>query len=156
MKTASYYQKNLETQCDSIIRIFNGEKDNGLCKKRFNSVCQNLASDFLPPIDREDIAVLSLKLLNIFNRTSIYYEMNSSLQKEELLVQLGYIKQIVTELFGKRKTCGEIIRRQIEKNLVCENLIVKSKSVDRECALALNRSIGEFLKYSLSAYFKNL
>ena len=156
MKSAFDYRRNLEIQCDCITDAFVNKADSSVCNKTFDKICKSLQSDFLPPIDRDDIAILSYALLRIFNCVCLFNENNVNVFKNEILNQLGLIKTIASELLGKRKTCVENIRRLSEKNIECERKIMLSKYNDKEYALILNCSIAEFLKYALVSYFKNL
>lgn len=143
MNKISEYQRLLEYQCEQIILNLNGINDIVKCKKYYNLICQKLSSDFLPPIDREDIVCISVSLLDICYRLKL-----TNVNNEFLVSQINDYKGIVGGLFLKRKTCGDEIRRLIENNFIfkCSNNEV----------MHINRMIGELLKITVVIYFKNL
>lgn len=122
----------------------------------FNEICNRLTDDFLPPIDREDIAELSFILLNIETST---YSFNNSLSvgisvKNLLNTQLNGLYGIIEGLIKKKKTCGEEIRRLIAVNNKCETELRKKSN--NENALNLNNALKEFFKCANRSFFKNL
>jgi len=156
LKLSLGYCKYLDDQCEEIIKAFSNGSGGDLCAKQFEVTFHNLKDDFLPPVDREDIASLSLMLYYICVSAKEYYQNKSDLQKNDLYSQLNLIRQVTKEFMTKRKTCEESIRRLTEKNIVCKMKIDKSKASQRECALNLNDCISDYIKCIVSAYFKNL
>lgn len=130
--------KILESQCEAIAN----KKDLKEARTAFCDICKNLSCDFLPPIDREYIAVISYSLLNIASKSKdIYYP-------DEIKKQIVSLKPLLNSLFAKNKTCGDEIRRLTEINF-------NFKSNDIKLNL-LNDSFADFYKCVLSAYFGNL
>ena len=151
MKSTNYYLKAFESQCKSV-SYMNAEKSDIF----FNEICNRLTDDFLPPIDREDIAELSFILLNIETST---YSFNNSLSvgisvKNLLNTQLNGLYGIIEGLIKKKKTCGEEIRRLIAVNNKCETELRKKSN--NENALNLNNALKEFFKCANRSFFKNL
>ena len=151
MKNINFYLKAFESQCKSALKI-NAENSN----KIFNDICNRLTDDFLPPIDREDIAELSLILLNIEALSSSFdNSLSAEFSVRNLLnTQLNELYGIIEGLIKKKKTCGDEIRRLIAINNKCEiELRRKSKNYN---ALNLNNALKEFLKCANRSFFKNL
>ena len=151
MKSTNFYLKAFESQCKSALKI-NAENSN----KIFNDICNRLTDDFLPPIDREDIAELSLILLNIEALSSSF---DNSLSVEFsvrnlLNAQLNGLYGIIEGLIRKKKTCGDEIRRLIAINNKCE-IELRRKSNNYN-ALNMNNALKEFLKCANRSFFKNL
>ena len=111
-------------------------------KRIFEDICKKLEKDFLPPIEREDIAALS----------HVLYELSltagKSIPNEKIRHQISLISDAVRELFEKKKSCGELIRRII-------NINSDFRAVN-ESDSKLNAKISEFLKKLNEAYYKNL
>ncbi|MGN0547716.1 MAG: hypothetical protein ACI4I3_10320 [Acutalibacteraceae bacterium] len=152
MKSSNYYLKALESQCRSVTKQNKAENSD----KVFNDICIRLTDDFLPPIDREDIAELSFILLNIENAASSF---NNSLSggisvKNLLNTQLNGLFNIIEGLIKKKKTCGEEIRRLIAVNNKCEIELRRKSNIEN--ALNLNNALKEFLKCANRSFFKNL
>ena len=151
MKNINFYLKAFESQCKSALKI-NAENSNII----FNDICNRLTDDFLPPIDREDIAELSLILLNIEALSSSFdNSLSAEFSVRNLLnTQLNGLYGIIEGLIKKKKTCGDEIRRLIAINNKCEiELRRKSKNYN---ALNLNNALKEFLKCANRSFFKNL
>lgn len=151
MKSTNYYLKAFESQCKSASNV-NDENS----EKIFNDICKKLTDDFLPPIDREDIAELSFILLNIETVASSF---NNSLSlgisiKNLLNTQLNGLYGIIEGLIKKKKTCGEEIRRLIAVNNKCETELRRKSN--NEKALNLNNALKEFFKCANRSFFKNL
>ncbi len=121
MKLKFDYLSALECQCDAII-----SGDISSSRRKFTEICKNLVSDFLPPIEREDIAALSYSL----------YDIACSGFREKKNV--NEMKKVINGIFTKRKNCGEDFRRQID-NINDDSSAVKN-----------------FYKIALFVYFKNL
>ena len=151
MKSTNFYLKAFESQCKSALKI-NAENSN----KIFNDICNRLTDDFLPPIDREDIAELSLILLNI-EASSSSFDNSLSVEfsvRNLLNAQLNGLYGIIEGLIRKKKTCGDEIRRLIAINNKCE-IELRRKSNNYN-ALNMNNALKEFLKCANRSFFKNL
>lgn len=151
MKNTNFYLKEFESLCKSALKI-NAENSN----KIFNDICNRLTDDFLPPIDREDIAELSFILLNI-EASSSSFDNSLSVEfsvRNLLNTQLNGLYGIIEGLIRKKKTCGDEIRRLIAINNKCEiDLRRKSNNYN---ALNMNNALKEFLKCANRSFFKNL
>lgn len=150
MKIVYDYAKFLSRQCEIACSVFGGKASQGSSERIFTEICKQLTKDFLPPIDREDIAAISLSLLEIASKSKQYAE-NTKAKEIMLKNQLDALHDIVSGLLNKKKTCGEDIRRLININLECSDKCKKSVY-----ACSLNSSISDFLKIVQMAYFKNL
>lgn len=151
MKSTNFYLKAFESLCKSALKI-NAENSN----KIFNDICNRLTDDFLPPIDREDIAELSFILLNI-EASSSSFDNSLSVEfsvRNMLNTQLNGLYGIIEGLIRKKKTCGDEIRRLIAINNKCE-IELRRKSNNYN-AMNLNNALKEFLKCANRAFFKNL
>ena len=151
MKSTNFYLKEFESLCKSALKI-NAENSN----KIFNDICNRLTDDFLPPIDREDIAELSLILLNI-EASSSSFDNSLSVEfsvRNLLNTQLNGLYGIIEGLIRKKKTCGDEIRRLIAINNKCE-IELRRKSNNYN-ALNMNNALKEFLKCANRSFFKNL
>ena len=151
MKSTNFYLKAFESQCKSALKI-NAENSN----KIFNDICNRLTDDFLPPIDREDIAELSFILLNI-EASSSSFDNSLSVEfsvRNLLNAQLNGLYGIIEGLIRKKKTCGDEIRRLIAINNKCE-IELRRKSNNYN-ALNMNNALKEFLKCANRSFFKNL
>lgn len=151
MKSTSFYLKEFESLCKSALKI-NAENSN----KIFNDICNRLTDDFLPPIDREDIAELSFILLNI-EASSSSFDNSLSVEfsvRNLLNAQLNGLYGIIEGLIRKKKTCGDEIRRLIAINNKCE-IELRRKSNNYN-ALNMNNALKEFLKCANRSFFKNL
>lgn len=144
MKIVYDYAKSLTRQCEIACSAFGGKISQGSSERLFIEISKRLAKDFLPPIDREDIAALSFSLLEIAAAAQNYKNSDSG---GMLKKQLEGLSAAVNGLINKTKTCGDEIRRLININVECSQLIGTS---------ALNKAISDFLKVANSAYFKNL
>lgn len=131
------YLKLLESQCDAII-----DKDINKTKSAFSAVCRSLTRDFLPPLERADIAAISFSLLNIAIKAK------DTVYPDAIRKQMILQKGLINSLFKKKKTCGEDIRRAIEIN--------SDFKTQNQSLLTLNASLNEFFRLLLSAYFANL
>lgn len=132
------YLKALEAQCDAIIH----KKDLNESRSAFSEICKNLVRDFLPPIEREDIAAISYALVDIAAKAeNLPYP-------DEIKKQIDSFKPLLNNLFSKNKACGDDIRRLVEIN-------INFKSSDSKLVL-LNGSLSDFYKTVLAAYFGSL
>lgn len=132
------YLKSLENQCDIICPKADLKRSESI----FCEVCRNLSKDFLPPIEREDIAAISYSLVDITSKAV------RSEYPDEIKKQITSLKLIIKDVFTKSKTCGEDIRRLVEIN-------VNFKSGDNELKV-LNKALSDCFRTILCAYFRNL
>lgn len=145
MKIVYDYAKSLSQQCEFACSAFEGKASQGASERLFAEICKRLTKDFLPPIDREDIAALSFSLLETASRAG---QMSKNSAANELLrEQLTGLSSVANGLINKTKTCGDEIRRLININIECSELTEIS---------SLNSAISDFLKIANSAFFKNL
>lgn len=132
------YLKLLEEQCNCVYPETNLSRS----KSIFCELCRNLNRDFLPPIEREDIAAISFSVVDITSN------INNKIYPDDINKQLAALKHLVKGLFEKSKACGDDIRRLMEIN-------VNFKNRDLE-TMMLNEALSDFLKTVLCAYFRNL
>ena len=109
-------------------------------KRIFEDICQKLEKDFLPPIEREDIAGISHLLFEM--------SVNSFKPNVKLNYQMDLICDVISEIFDKKKTCGEKIRRLI-------NINSDFRPVN-DSDLRANAMISDLLKKLNETYYKNL
>lgn len=132
------YLKLLEEQCNCVYP----QTDLKRSKSIFCEICRNLNRDFLPPIEREDIAAISFSLVDITSN------IKGKAYPDDINKQLISLKHLLKGLFVKSKACGDDIRRLMEIN-------VNFKNSNLEIML-LNEALSDFLKTVLCAYFRNL
>lgn len=132
------YLKLLEEQCDCVYP----SADLKRTKSVFYEICKSLNRDFLPPIEREDIAAISYALVDITSNIKVKN------YPDEIKNQFLSFKKILKCLFSKNKACEDNIRRLMEIN-------VNFKNPDLEIMM-LNEAVSDFLKTVLCAYFRNL
>ncbi len=132
------YLKLLEEQCNCVYP----QTDLKRSKSIFCEICRNLNRDFLPPIEREDIAAISFSLVDITSN------INAKTFPDDIIKQLISLRHLLKGLFSKSKACGDDIRRLMEIN-------VNFKNSNLEIVL-LNEALSDFLKTVLCAYFRNL
>ena len=108
----------------------------------FEDICRRLEKDFLPPVEREDIAAISLHLLDI-SRIYKKEKLSAAIKK-----QLDLTVRVIEELFNKKKTCGENIRR-----LIALNLEFRAETLNEE---KINIQIKSLIVRINEAYFRNL
>ena len=133
------YLKALCEQCDAVdLQSVNLR----LSLAKFSEICKNLSHDFLPPIERSDIAALSYSLINVAQKAS------GVKNKIEFQNQIQSLKKITKGIFEKNKACGESIRRLMEIN-------IEFKSDNREKVL-FNEALMNYWKTAMSSYFGNL
>lgn len=145
MKIIFDYGHSLARQCEIACAAFESKTASASSERIFTEISKRLTKDFLPPIEREDIASLSFSLLEITAKAKQCSCQSS--EKGLLKKQLDGLSDVVQGLVNKTKTCGDNIRRLININLECSELF-------DNCAL--NSAISEFLKIAQTAYFKNL
>ncbi len=143
------YADILCRQCEIISRALLGEKTDG-GEKLFSEISKKLAKDFLPPIDREDIAAISLAIYDIGIKAEEYSEsLKGKAPNIQIRKQTDFLPSIIKGLLGKKKTCGDDIRRFIDMN-------VESRKYCNSSAASLNNALADFIKTVNSAFFKNL
>lgn len=141
MNKTSEYKRLSEMQCDLIAEKLKGKNDNGRCRQCFNQICKKLSTDFLPPLNREDLSAISYSLYEICNCISE----KDAIKSDRLSAQINDYKSILDGLFTKKKTCRDEIHRLIDINFNC-----------CEGNEMLNRKLSDLLKLTLEIYFKNL
>lgn len=143
------YANLLNRQCEIASRSVYGEKS-GSSERLFSEACKRLTKDFLPPIDREDIAALSYALFDINIKCEEYFNsLKGKSPDAEIKKQLDFLNVIIRGLLDKKKTCGDDIRRFIGINS-------ESRKAAGSNAAALNDAFADFIKIAHSAFFKNL
>lgn len=143
------YADILCRQCEIISIALLGEKTDG-GEKLFSEISKRLTKDFLPPIDREDIAAISLALYDIGIKAEEYSEsLKGKTPNIQIRKQADFLPSIIKGLLGKKKTCGDDIRRFIEMN-------IESRKYCNSSAASLNNALADFIKTVNSAFFKNL
>lgn len=143
MKLLFDYSSLLELQCKYAHESYSGVKKSDSSRIAFERICKHLVKDFLPPVDREDVAAISYSLYIVAVNGEI-----CSYKDGKLNQQLSFLSDITDALINKKKTCGDLIRRLIDINI--------NYSSENECCKKLNSSIEDFLKIVNTAYFKNL
>ncbi len=136
MKNRNDYLPLIKKQCDCIYSC--GSNSATL----FEDICRKLEKDFLPPIEREDIASISLLLLDI-SRLCSKEKPNAGIKK-----QIDLTSRVIEELLNKKKTCGENVRR-----LIALNSDFRAETLNEE---RINIQIKSLVGRINEAYFKNL
>lgn len=143
------YADLLEKQCEFALKSILGEKASG-SEYVFSEICKRLTKDFLPPVEREDIASLSYALFDISKKCDGYALARKGRECDGIIrKQIEFLPAITNGILKKKKTCGDDIRRFININSECE------KTVDGDAA-KLNAALADFIKTAYSAFFKNL
>lgn len=143
------YASALERQCEIALKSFSGERAAD-SQRLFAEICKRLTKDFLPPVDREDIAALSYELLKIGMECKKYFDsLKGRMPDDGIKKQLEFLPIIINGILGKKKTCGDDIRRLMDMNL-------KSAETANGNAANLNCVLDDFIKTANSAFFKNL
>lgn len=148
MKTVFDYEGMLIHQCNLLKSALEGKRAADSSMKIFAEICRQLTKDFLPPIEREDIAGLSYLLLEIQTKCEALSR-NGAAQDKNIKKQLDLIPDIIKGLLKKKKTCGEDIRRFVIINMDCR----KNASA---ASAQINDALADFIKAAHSAFFKNL
>ena len=142
MKISNDYLSLIKRQYDYIFSDLKSEDVSDKSKILFDDICKKLEKDFLPPIEREDIAAISCLL----------YEMGledkRKILNEKLKYQIKLAAEATKELFEKKKSCGETIRRIISVNAEFR--------ASNESELKFNSLISVLLRKLNEAYYKNL
>lgn len=143
------YADILCRQCELISKALYGEKSD-VAVKLFSEISKRLTKDFLPPIEREDIAAVSYALLEINIKAMEYSDsLRGAAPNINIKKQTDFLPVIIIGLLGKKKTCGDDIRRFIDMN-------IESGKHCNLNAVSLNKALTDFIKTANSAFFKNL
>ncbi len=143
------YESLLIRQCETVCSVSEGKTVNS-SQRIFDEICRRLTKDFLPPIDREDIAALSYSLVEIRIKCVEYYKLLKGKEPDlRIKRQLDFMPCIISGLLNKKKTCGDDIRRFIVIN-------TENKSIADEISEQVNDSLSDFIKIAHSAFYKNL
>lgn len=148
MKLREDYSDILSKQSEEIRMVFDGKKSAVSGATHFSKICRFLTKDFLPPIEREDIAALSYSLYEISVNVEAF---DKSIAFEKLKTQIAALKPIVCGVLKKRNACEEEIRRQIDINFECAEIVSGNKRAEK-----LNNSLMYFWKTAQNTFFKNL
>lgn len=132
--------------------MFSGKKSESSCAMLYSKICKLLSTDFLPPIEREDIASLAYSLYEISELAKVCGDNSkNSVCTEKIGEQLNSLESVSCGLLKKRNTCEEEIRRQIKINFECAELVSNNKSAEN-----LNNSLRDFWKTAQNTFFKNI
>ncbi len=124
------YSCLLLKQCELLC---SGNSESYLSRNIYFDVCQKLEKDFLPPIEREDIASISFVLY----RLTFLSDINKTIFKD--------FGSVIDDLINKKKTCGENIRR-----------LIKTYSDFKFKTNSEESLFFELIKLINEAYFKSL
>ncbi len=150
MKFPVDYAKLLIRQCELACSAFEEKSVSDLSQKVFREIYKHLTIDFLPPIDREDIAALSYDIFEIQTKCETYFGKNKCrILNSKIKEQLDLMPYIIKGLLEKKKTCGDDIHRFIILN-TAYGKVADSSSIQ------INDSLAGFIKTAYSAFFKNL
>lgn len=152
MKYSSSYNEILEKQCNEIIGIINGKNKVSSASIYYGEICKMLTKDFLPPIEREDIAAISYALLEIGRRCSEYIKINNK-TSEYTEYQINRLNELTKSVIEKNKTCDDEIRRFVNINFKCGNEFEKDNN---QSGINLNNALRDFILAIQTAFFKNL
>lgn len=152
MKYGSGYLEILLKQCESVKDIFENKTNNFTGSFNYSEICKRLTKDFLPPIEREDIAAISYALLEIGRRSLDFYS-EGGRATEEIKEQVDALPRLTADVIEKKKTYGEDIRRLVNINFKCGRFFEKSGS---QAGMRLNNSFRDYILAVQTAYFKNL
>ena len=132
----SDYTVLLSAMCDGVYQQLSGGRCTFKMHEIFNEICHKLRNDFLPPVEREDIASIAFDLLSVYA-----YAQRKEITDNRGSEMMNNIKKAIEELVSKRKTCGECIRRLVE------NQTRENRGVD---------ILERLVKTVYIAYFRNL
>lgn len=152
MKQNSNYLDILIKQCDEINNIMKNKTNPSSASVHYGEICKRLTKDFLPPIEREDIAAISYSLLEIGRRCAEYVSANSSVN-EHLTYQITRLPQLTKNVIEKKKTCEDELRRFVNINFKCGN---EFENRNNQAGIFLNNSLRDFILAIQTAFFKNL
>lgn len=152
MKRNNDYLEILLKQCDEIKEILNSGKKASCASVCYGEICQMLTKDFLPPVEREDIASISYALLETCRRCSEYVSTNNK-TNENILYQINQLHCLTKCVLEKKKTCEDEIRRFVSVNFKCGN---EFERIDNKTGVMLNNSLRDYILAIQTAFFKNL
>lgn len=152
MKTNSDYLFVLIKQCDEINDIIKSKIKPSSPSVHYGEICKRLTKDFLPPIEREDIAAISYSLLEIGRRCSEFISGNNTLN-DNLNYQIKLLPMLTKNVIEKKKTCEDELRRFVNVNFKCGNEFEEHKN---QSGILLNNSLRDFILAIQTAFFKNL
>lgn len=152
MKQSSVYLEILIKQCDEIKEIFNGKLKPSSASVHYGEICKRLTKDFLPPIEREDIAAISYALLETGRRCTEYIKSNIVIN-DNIEYQINRLNELTKSVIEKKKTCEDEIRRFVNVNFKCGNEFEKDKN---QSGINLNNAMRDFIIAIQTAFFKNL
>lgn len=152
MKYTFGYLEMLLKQCAGIKTVFEKKEGNYSIGSEYSEICKHLTKDFLPPIEREDIAAISYSLLEIGRRAVDYCFFGEEITPE-LKEQTEALPKLVSAVMEKKQACDDDIRRLVDVNFKCGNSFENS---DNKYGRLLNNSLRDFLLAIQTAYFKNL
>lgn len=148
MKIRVDYSEYFKGLCDSVSKSFEGKSDYGNCSKKFEAVCRHLSYDFLPPINREDLAVIAYLILRINKEI----ELNSlDFNKDVIDKIIRMLPETIDSLINKKKTCESYIRRLTDMNYGFYKMAKNNHNAENFAKL-----IDDLTTAVLNAYFKNL
>ena len=143
------YLAYLKEQCNLILCSLDGNNYKCDNYKIFDEVCKHLYDDFLPPINREDIASISYLLMTIYNEI---YRI-SDFDKHNIKIVFQLFPGVIEGILKKNKTCEINIRRLIDIKYKFSKTD-KQKNNNRNDYLI--KLIDDFIIIILNAHFKNL
>lgn len=152
MKQGSVYSEILLKQCDEAKDILNGKIKPSSASVHYGEICKILTRDFLPPIEREDIAAISYALLETGRRCTDYIKTNGVIN-DNVEYQINRLNELTKSVIEKKKTCEDEIRRFVNVNFKCGNEFEKEKN---QSGINLNNSLRDFILAVQTAFFKNL
>ncbi len=134
MKQNSVYLEILLKQCNEITDILNGKNKLSAAGVHYGEICKRLTKDFLPPVEREDIAAISYALLETGRRCMEYVRSNGVVN-ENIEYQINRLNELTKSVIEKKKTCEDEIRRFVNINFKCGNEFEKG---DNQSGINLN------------------
>ena len=118
----------------------------------YGEICKKLTKDFLPPIEREDIAAISYALLETGRRCTEYIKSNIDIN-DNIEYQINRLNELTKSVIEKKKTCEDEIRRFVSVNFKCGN---EFERIDNKTGVMLNNSLRDYILAIQTAFFKNL
>ena len=115
MKRNNDYLEILLKQCDEIKEILNSGKKASCASVCYGEICQRLTKDFLPPVEREDIASISYALLETCRRCSEYALTNNKTNEN---IQYTNCIKIVEETKDR-------LKKNSNYDMTIDNLLLK-------------------------------
>lgn len=105
----SDYTVLLSAMCDGVSQQLSCGRCTFKMHGIFNEICIKLRNDFLPPVEREDIAAIAFDLLCVYANAQ-----RNGVADNFSIETMNNVKKAIEELVAKRKTCGESVRRLVE------------------------------------------